>query len=132
MKKEKKGRARDIPKTVRFHLKEIDQINKKMKAAELTCFSFYAREMLTKGEVKVISKFDAEVVKRLLGVMGQNAKDINKIGSNINQIAKVANSTSKVFIFEVEAVQEAQREIREKQNHIYHTLKTFLEEMEVR
>ena len=88
-------RTREIRKVFRITPEEEKQIELNMEHAGLNCFSKYAREMLIKGEVKVISQFEAESIKKLLSEYG-------RVGTNINQIARVANSSRKVYRKELE------------------------------
>ena len=81
------NRKRDIQKKL-FVNEEVDKIIKeKMKQLGTDNFGAYARKMIVDGYVV---KTDYTTIKNLI-------KEINKIGVNINQIAKRANETNRVY-----------------------------------
>jgi len=83
---------------------EREQIVANMTKAGMSDLSKYMRMMLIHGEVNVISKFEVIAINKLLIELGC-------IGNNVNQIARVANSTSKVFKAELVELIEMQKSI---------------------
>ena len=90
-------RTREERMLFRVTPEEKKLIKQKMENAGVNCFSKYARAMMIEGEVKVISPFEAESIKKLLGEYG-------RVGNNINQIVRVANSSSSVYRQELEEI----------------------------
>lgn len=76
------NRSRRIQKLFFINDDERNRIEKQMTKAGIDNFSTFARLMLTTGQVKVIH-FEEVIALR---------KELNRIGVNINQIAKVANT----------------------------------------
>ena len=82
------NRKRDIQKFFRVNEEEDKMIKEKMKQLGTDNFGAYARKMLIDGYVV---KTDYTTIKNLI-------KEINKIGVNINQIAKRTNETNRIYI----------------------------------
>ncbi|WP_155964051.1 plasmid mobilization protein [Streptococcus ruminantium] len=104
-------RSRPVLKRFFVTERENQSIKKKMVEVGLNNFSNFARLMLLNGEVKVVN-FDGVIELR---------KEINSIGVNINQIAKVANtdeqvSTEQVIILlnQMKRIEELLADIVEK------------------
>lgn len=70
--------SKDIRKTIRFSSDEFEQIQKQLDEANIT-FSDFARSAILRKKIKL------PVEKKLL-------YELNKIGTNLNQIAKAVNS----------------------------------------
>ena len=81
------NRKRDIQKFFRVNEEEDKKKKKKMKQLGTDNFGAYARKMLIDGYVV---KTDYTTIKNLI-------KEINKIGVNINQIAKRTNETNRIY-----------------------------------
>ncbi|WP_349821189.1 plasmid mobilization protein, partial [Clostridium saudiense] len=81
------NRKRDIQKFFRVNEEEDKMIKEKMKQLGTDNFGAYARKMLIDGYVV---KTDYTTIKNLI-------KEINKIGVNINQIAKRTNETNRIY-----------------------------------
>ncbi|CAM3517097.1 plasmid mobilization relaxosome protein MobC [Streptococcus pluranimalium] len=82
MKTSTEQRSRAIQKIIRVNEDEQRRVKEQMAKAGIDNFSTFARLMLTTGQVKVIH-FEEVIALR---------KELNRIGVNINQIAKVANT----------------------------------------
>ena len=81
------NRKRDIQKKLFVNEEEDKIIKEKMKQLGTDNFGAYARKMLI--DVYVV-KTDYTTIKNLI-------KEINKIGVNINQIAKRTNETNRIY-----------------------------------
>jgi len=84
------NRKREVRKVFRVTPEEEKLLGLNMDRAGFKCFSKYAREMLINGEINVVSNFEKESIKLLL-------TEYRRVGNNINQITKVANSSGKVL-----------------------------------
>lgn len=83
---------------------ERDQIVANMTKVGMNDLSKYMRMMLIHGEINVISNFEMAAISKLL-------IELSRIGNNVNQIARVANSTSKVFKAELVELLEIEKSI---------------------
>ena len=95
-KKSAPRRSRNIQMIVRMSQEEKDFILKKMEASGLQNFNLYALKMLIVGEVKNVD----------LSHYRELAKDVSRIGTNINQIAKFANACGNLYPREMKGLQE--------------------------
>ena len=86
MKSKKENRSRPIQKNVRFSEAELNYLNKKIERSPFNNFQNYARILLLTGEVKMV---DYSELQRLNG-------EINRIGNNINQLAKFAHQFQEI------------------------------------
>ena len=99
-----KKRVRPPQRCIRATAEEWKLVDEKVKQSGLGNFTNYARKMLLKDKITVISHFEVEAIKAL-------TLELSRIGNNINQIAKIANSTNKVFKAEIVEIFENQNEI---------------------
>lgn len=88
-KRKKKGTVADssnrtIRKIIRFSSKELALVEDKMNETGILNFSQYVRSISIQGK---IVKLDVSSIKQL-------TTEINRIGVNINQLSRVANSTN--------------------------------------
>lgn len=88
-KRKKKGTVTDssnrtIRKIIRFSSKELALVEDKMNETGILNFSQYVRSISIQGK---IVKLDVSSIKQL-------TTEINRIGVNINQLSRVANSTN--------------------------------------
>ncbi|WP_449463600.1 plasmid mobilization protein [Streptococcus suis] len=96
-------RKRYIQRKFRVTPEENQDIKVRMKAAGLRNFSNYARLMTLTGKVVVVN-YDGLIELR---------KEINSIGVNINQIAKVANTDEQVSTEQVVTLLNGMKRIEE-------------------
>lgn len=96
--------SRDKPKLLKNHQihffvneDEYNLIKARMEFCKITNMSEYATRLLTDGLILIVN--DAEVIKDL-------TREINSIGNNINQIARVANTTNCISAKEVDDLLE--------------------------
>ncbi|WHU60650.1 MobC family plasmid mobilization relaxosome protein [Trueperella pyogenes] len=76
-------RRRTVQKNVYFSAVEWDRILRRMRTNDITNFSQYARDVLSTGRVEVVYRPESD--QALLGQIG-------RVGNNINQIARWANT----------------------------------------
>ena len=110
-KKASPRRSRPIQMIVRMSQDEKDFIMKKMQKSGLDNFNLYALKMLVVGEVKNVD----------LTHYHELATEVSRVGANINQIAKLANSTGGIYPHEVAVLQE-------RMDSIWQLLKSSLSE----
>jgi len=104
-------RSRPIQMIVRMSQDEKEFIMKKMETSGLSSFNLYALKMLIVGEVKNVD----------LTHYHELAKEVSRIGTNINQIAKFANSCGNTYPREI-------RDLQEMMEGIWQLLKSSLSE----
>lgn len=102
--KKEPNRHRRQVMNFRVTVGEREQIVVNMTKSGMSDLSKYMRMMLINGEVNVISNFEIAAINKLLVELG-------RIGNNVNQIARIANSTSKVFKAELVELNELQKSI---------------------
>ncbi|CAM2078019.1 MAG: Bacterial mobilisation domain-containing protein [uncultured Clostridium sp.] len=95
------NRKRNIPKQFYVNEEEDKLIKEKMKKLGFNNFATYARKMIIDG---YIIKTDYTAYKDLV-------REINKIGVNINQIAKRINETNRVYDEDIIEIKREQEEI---------------------
>ena len=95
------NRARPIQLKVRVNQQEKEIIQQKMQQLGTTNMGAYLRKMAIDG---FILKLDMAEMKEMLSLM-------RRISSNINQIAKRANETGRVYDADLEEIQNQQEEL---------------------
>lgn len=83
------ARRRTVQKHLYFSAVEWDRILRRMRSTQYRTFSQYARDVLTGGRIEVFYRREAD--QELLGQLG-------RIGNNINQIARWANTVQGVTL----------------------------------
>jgi hypothetical protein len=106
------NRTRNEQLIVRVTPEEKKLIQKKMSLYHTDNFSRYARKMLIDGYV---IHLDLSEFQKLSG-------EVNAIGVNINQIAKVANTTGRVYENDI-------TQVKERVEEIWRLLKSYLSEL---
>lgn len=96
-------RKRNIRKEIYFTRKEYDQVRHAMAQMKAPTFQYYAKNQLIQGKLVQI---DFSELKNLRVA-------INRIGGNINQIAKHANENQTISSEELEQVFDYLSEIKE-------------------
>lgn len=99
---------REIQLKFRVNESEKNKIFERMTLAKLKNFAVYARLMLVSGKIQVI---DFERIEKL-------RYEINRIGVNINQVAKLANENKQINIEEIEQILNFQKEINKQVNSV--------------
>jgi hypothetical protein len=95
------NRTRAVQLIVRVTQEEKEHIYKKMELHGIQNFNAYARKMLIDGYVV---RVDTAHFQDL-------AQEVNKIGVNINQLTRVANTTGMVTSNDIRRVQELINEL---------------------
>ena len=95
------NRTRPIQLKVRVNQQEKEIIQQKMQQLGTTNMGAYLRKMAIDG---FILKLDMAEMKEMLSLM-------RRISSNINQIAKRANETGRVYDADLEEIQNQQEQL---------------------
>lgn len=101
MKSEEK-RKRMIQKKIRLTEEEARFISTKVLESGMTNFNSFARIMLIMGEVKILNFEELRELR----------KEINRIGVNVNQIAKKVNEDDQVSLEELSQILELQKDLK--------------------
>lgn len=96
-------RKRMIQKKIRLTEEEARFISTKVAESGMTNFNAFARIMLIMGEVKILN---FEEFREL-------HKEINRIGVNVNQIAKKVNEDDQVSLTELSQILELQKNLKD-------------------
>lgn len=102
------NRTRNIVLRVPVTAEERAAIEQKMQQMGTRCFSTYARKMLIDGYVIKIDNSDIKAM----------TAELQKIGVNINQIARRVNATGSVYAQDLEDIKGAMTEIWRLQRSI--------------
>lgn len=105
MKSEEK-RKRMIQKKIRLTEEEDRFISTKVLESGMTNFNSFARIMLIMGEVKILNFEELRELR----------KEINRIGVNVNQIAKKVNEDDQVSLNELSQILELQKYLKDTVN----------------
>jgi len=79
-------RERPCQKLVRFSYEELEFVKRKIQASPFSDFQNFARVAIISSEIKVVD------YSQLAGLNRQ----IQRIGNNINQVAKIANQSEAI------------------------------------
>ena len=91
--------AKDIRKTIRFSQAEFDNIQLELDKSNIS-FSDFARSAILRKKIKL------PIEKELI-------YQVNKIGNNLNQIARAVNSNEKISVLtQLVEVEKALRDLR--------------------
>ena len=99
-------RKRMIQKKIRLTEEEARFISTKVAESGMTNFNAFARIMLNMGEVKILN---FEELKEL-------RNEINRIGVNINQVAKKVNEDGQASLNELSQILELQKHLKDTVN----------------
>lgn len=96
-------RARPVRKLVSFSESEWIAVERRMSLAEASSFEQFARRAVLDGEVKVRRiAFDPALI----------GAELSRIGNNVNQIARLANTESVATLEEMKATRALMRELQ--------------------
>lgn len=107
------NRTRNVQLILRVTPQEHEHIKKKMALMKTNNFNAYARKML----------IDGYVIEVDLSKYHELAGEVNKIGVNINQIARMANETRSVSPQQIDRLQQ-------EVEQIWQLLKSSLSELQ--
>ena len=106
-------RKRMIQKKIRLTEEEARFISTKVAESGMTNFNAFARIMLVMGEVKILNFEELRELR----------KEINRIGVNINQVAKKVNEDDQASLNELSQILELQK-------HLKDTVSQFIQKQE--
>ena len=104
--KSEEKRKRMIQKKIRLTEEEARFISTKVSESGMANFNSFARIMLIMGEVKILNFEELRELR----------KEINRIGVNVNQIAKKVNEDDQVSLNELSQILELQKILKETVN----------------
>lgn len=104
--KSEEKRKRMIQKKIRLTEEEARFISTKVLESGMTNFNSFARIMLIMGEVKILNFEELRELR----------KEINRIGVNVNQIAKKVNEDDQVSLNELSQILELQKYLKDTVN----------------
>jgi hypothetical protein len=110
-KKEAPHRSRNVQMIIRMTPEEKEFILKKAAKSGCSTLNLYALKMLIAGEVKSVD----------LSHYHELAREVSRIGTNINQIAKFANANNGIYAQEI-------KDLQCKMEDIWQLLKSNLSE----
>jgi len=90
-----------IVRSIRFTKKEFEKIDKELTKLDTT-FAIYARASILQTKVKFTPKIKADLIF-----------EINKIGNNLNQIAKLANEKKAIDTNTLKTMFDIQKKLNE-------------------
>ncbi len=106
-------RKRPVQKLIRLTEEENRFISTKVTESGMTNFNAFARIMLIMGEVKILNFEELRELR----------KEINRIGVNINQVAKKVNEDEQASLNELSQILELQK-------HLKDTVSQFIQKQE--
>lgn len=106
-------RKRPVQKLIRLTEEENRFISTKVEESGMTNFNVFARIMLIMGEVKILNFEELRELR----------KEINRIGVNINQVAKKVNEDDQASLTELSQILELQK-------HLKDTVSQFIQKQE--
>ena len=93
---------RPIQRIIRFNEEENEYINKKIEESLFVNFQNFARILLITGEVRMV---DYSELKKL-------SFEVNRVGNNINQIAKLAHKFEEISNEDIQELLRLSRELK--------------------
>lgn len=96
-------RKRPVQKLIRLTEEENRFISTKVAESGMTNFNAFARIMLIMGEVKILNFEELRELR----------KEINRIGVNINQVAKKVNEDEQASLTELSQILELQKYLKD-------------------
>ena len=120
MMKKAPKRTRKNRVEVRFDDEELALIEEKMEKAHINSKSDYIRQMCVYG--KVIN-FEDMYFRKCFTAM-------DRMGTNLNQITKVANSTGNIYLEDIQLLNSNISVVNNLMSEIYLKIETMLEKIE--
>ena len=106
-------RKRSVQKLIRLTEEENRFISTKVAESGMPNFNTFARILLIMGEVKILNFEELRELR----------KEINRIGVNINQVAKKVNEDDQVSLNKLSQILELQK-------HLKDTISQFIQKQE--
>jgi hypothetical protein len=97
-------RSRPHPRKVRFNDAENEYINQKIKESPFKDFQNFARILLINGEINITDYSELRTLNF----------EVNKIGNNINQMAKLAHQFEEISSADIEELKVMISELSQK------------------
>lgn len=105
-------RTRNVEIKIRFTPDELDYLTSKMQQSGIRNREAYLRKMAMDG---LVVKLDIPQLKEMIYLLG-------KMGNNINQIAKQANTTQQVHDYDLYYIHQALDALWDKANSVLQSL----------
>ena len=118
----KENRQRNIPKFFRVSELENQIIEKRMQEANLTNFGDFVRKSCLDKKIYTV---DFSSLKEIMSTIAQANLEVNRIGNNLNQIAKYLNESEQNKTREL--LNEYQKEIQILDQKLINMLKKITE-----
>lgn len=118
----KENRQRNIPKFFRVSELENQIIEKRMQEANLTNFGDFVRKSCLDKKIYTV---DFSSLKEIMSTIAQANLEVNRIGNNLNQIAKYLNESEQNKTREL--LNEYQKEIQILDQKLRNMLKKITE-----
>jgi len=115
-KKAGSGRKLTIRKTVRFTPEEVEKLTLIAEAKGITLSDLIRRSVLG---YKIPERISPERLTRKSEIFRKYLAELNKIGVNINQIARYCNQYREVDALVLEKLLEIEEELKELLNRLY-------------
>lgn len=112
-----KTRERNIQKKFWINQEELQQIYKRMEESNIQNFGVYARKCLTNQKIYTV---DFTEIREMTVAISTAKTDLQKIGNNINQIAKSLNTTEQNMTKEL--IENYQNQLEDLNKNIRKTL----------
>ncbi|HEA4102854.1 TPA: plasmid mobilization relaxosome protein MobC [Enterococcus faecalis] len=116
------NRTRNIPKKFWINESEQKAIEKNMQKAKMKNFGLYVRKCCLNKKIYVA---DISSFEEIISVIAQANFEMNRIGNNLNQIAKYLNESEQNLTKEL--MKDYQNELNILQTKIKSVLKEFSE-----
>lgn len=116
------NRTRNIPKKFWINESEQKAIEKNMRKAKMKNFGLYVRKCCLNKKIYVA---DVSSFEEMISVIAQANFEMNRIGNNLNQIAKYLNESEQNLTKEL--MKDYQNELNILQTKIKSVLKEFSE-----
>lgn len=116
------NRQRNIPKFFRVSELENQIIEKRMQEASLTNFGDFVRKSCLDKKIYTV---DFSSLKEIMSTIAQANLEINRIGNNLNQIAKYLNESEQNLTREL--MKDYQKELQSLDKKLKNMLKKISE-----
>lgn len=93
---------RPLQKKIRFNKEEWAYVESRIKDSPFNTFQNYARILLISGEVKIVDYSSLEKLNR----------EVNRIGNNINQVAKLAHQFEEISAIDIQSLMNEVQQLK--------------------